>query len=143
MTLQPLPIQWTFDPSIVAGVILAGFAYAYFGGHLDERGRPWFFWTGLACFVVALVSPVDYISDHYLLSVHMLQHILLTMVGPPLVLAGLPPAAGPALPPFLLHPRLPVTPFNVLLLSWHFPALYNQTLFNRTPHHLQPPHFMS
>src|SRR5258708_26320639 len=115
MNLQPLPIHWTFDASVVAGILLAGFAYTYFSRHLDEAGRPWFFWAGLACFIAALVSPIDYLSDHYLLSVHMLQHILLTMVGPPLVLAGLPPAAGPAPPTVLLHPVLTVTLFTLVL----------------------------
>src|SRR5258708_16445456 len=119
MNLQPLPIHWTFDPSVVAGILLAGFAYTYFSRHLDEAARPWFFWAGLACFIAALVSPIDYLSDHYLLSVHMLQHILLTMVGPPLVLAGLPPPAGTPPPPFLLPPVLRLTPFNVLPLPLH------------------------
>ncbi|HXA41350.1 MAG TPA: cytochrome c oxidase assembly protein [Candidatus Solibacter sp.] len=143
MSLQPLPIQWTFDPAIVVGIILAGFAYVYFGRHLDEAGRPWFFWAGLGCFVVALVSPVDYVSDHYLLSVHMLQHILLTMVGPPLVLAGLPPAAGRALPRLLLNPWLTVTLFNVVLLAWHWPSLYNETLLNENLHILEHLMFMA
>lgn len=137
MNFQPLPIPWTFDPSIVAGIILAGFAYLYFGRRLEDGGRLWFFFSGLGCFAMALVSPVDYISDHYLLSVHMLQHILLTMVAPPLVLAGLPPAAGRALPRYLLNPWLTVTVFNVVLLGWHWPSLYDETLLNENLHILE------
>jgi putative membrane protein len=142
VNLQPLPLPFSFDPSIVIGIFLAAFAYLYFGRRLADRGRPWFFWAGLATFAVALVSPVDYASDHYLLSVHMLQHILLTMVAPPLLLAGLPPAAGRVLPRFLLNPWLTVTLFNVVLLGWHWPSLYQQTLLNPNIHVLEHLMFM-
>jgi putative membrane protein len=143
LSLQPLPLPWSFDPSVVAGIILAGFAYVYFGRHLANRGRPWLFWTGLTCFVVALVTPLDYASDHYLLSAHMIQHILLTMVGPPLVLAGLPVAAGRVLPRFLLNPWLTVTVFNVVLIGWHWPPLYQETLLDENVHILEHLMFMA
>ena len=143
MSLQPLPLPWSFDPSVVAGIILAGFAYVYFGRHLANRGRPWLFWAGLTCFVVALVTPLDYASDHYLLSAHMIQHILLTMVGPPLVLAGLPVAAGRVLPRFLLNPWLTVTVFNVVLIGWHWPPLYQETLLDENVHILEHLMFMA
>jgi putative membrane protein len=143
VNFQPLPLPFSFDPAIVVAILLAAFAYLYFGRRLDDRGRPWFFWAGLACFAVALVSPVDYISDHYLLSVHMLQHILLTMVGPPLLLSGLPPATGRVLPRFLLNPWLTVTLFNAVLLAWHLPSLYNETLLNENLHILEHLMFMA
>jgi cytochrome c oxidase assembly factor CtaG len=143
VNLQPLPLPWTFDPSVIAGVILAGFAYAYFGRHVAVKGRPWLFWPGLACFVIALVTPLDYAADHYLLSAHMTQHILLTMVGPPLVLAGLPVAAGRVLPRFLLNPWLTVTVFNVVLIGWHWPAFYQETLLNENIHIIEHLMFMT
>jgi putative membrane protein len=142
LNVQPLPLPWSFDLSIVAGVLLAGLAYTYFGRRLSDGGRPWFFWVGLVVFVVALISPVDYASDHYLLSVHMFQHILLTMVGPPLVLAGLPRAARRVLPSFLLNPWLTVTLFNVVLVGWHWPPLYQVTLLNPNLHVLEHLMFM-
>jgi putative membrane protein len=142
--LQPVPLSWSFDPSILVGLLVAAGAYVYLVRSLrDDRGRPVLFWSGLACFAVALVSPLDSASDRYLLSAHMLQHILLTMVGPPLVLAGLPAAAGRRLPRFLLNPWLTVVTFNLVLISWHFPALYDATLRNPTLHILEHVMFMS
>src|SRR5258708_25465415 len=73
----------------------------------------------------------------------MVQHLLLAMVGAPLVLAGLPPAAGRALPRFLLNPWLTVTLFNVVLLAWHWPSLYNETLLNENLHILEHLMFMA
>ena len=53
--------------------------------------------------VIPLVSPIDSLSDDYLLSVHMLEHVLLGDAGPALIVCAL---RGPLLvfmlPPFLL-----------------------------------------
>ena len=54
-------------------------------------GRWWAFFGGLAVVAVALLSPVDAYADA-LLSVHMAQHVLLTLVAAPLLLLGQPVA---------------------------------------------------
>jgi cytochrome c oxidase assembly factor CtaG len=56
------------------------------------------------------------------------------MVGPPLVLAGLPPGAGRFLPRFMANPWLAVSLFNIVLMAWHVPALYQATLLNEDVH---------
>jgi len=47
------------------------------------------FYLGLAVFVIAIASPIDFWSDQYL-SVHIIQHILLSFVAPPLLVLGAP-----------------------------------------------------
>ncbi|MGB2941046.1 MAG: cytochrome c oxidase assembly protein [Candidatus Dormiibacterota bacterium] len=138
MTFQPVPLAWTFDPAIIIGLVAAAAGFVYYRRrHADDRGRGALFWSGLLAFAVALVSPLDAAADRYLLSAHMFQHILLTMVGPPLVLAGLPVGLGARLPRFLLNPWLTVVVFNVVLIGWHFPALYDATLHNELLHVLE------
>jgi cytochrome c oxidase assembly factor CtaG len=56
--------------------------------------RPWvgqafIFWAGLVMLLLAVISPVDYWSDSYL-SAHVVQHILLAFVAPPLIVIGAP-----------------------------------------------------
>ena len=56
--------------------------------------RPWvgqafIWWAGLVVLLVAVVSPVDYWSDTYL-SAHVVQHILLAFIAPPLIVLGAP-----------------------------------------------------
>ena len=51
--------------------------------------------------VLPLVSPLDPVGDHYLLSAHMLQHVLIGDAGPALILLSL---RGPLLF-FVLPPR--------------------------------------
>ena len=44
---------------------------------------------GLAILVLPLVSPLDLLGDRYLLSAHMLQHVLIADVAPALILVAL------------------------------------------------------
>ena len=142
MGLQPLPLPWNFNPLQLAGIAIVAFAYWYGLRGSEDRGDPRLFVPGLLCFVVALVTPVDSASDRYLLSAHMIQHILITMVGPPLLLAGLPTRLSRFLPRFLGNPWLSVTLFNAVLLTWHLPALYQATLLNENVHILEHLLFM-
>lgn len=124
--------SWTWEPTVLAG--LAALALAY-GWLLRTRGRgmSWtplariYFACGLLVLFAALASPIDTGGDRYLFSLHMLQHLLLAMVAPPLLLLGLPEQWRTA-------QRLPVSPlvanivFNLVLAVWHLPFLYEATL---------------
>jgi cytochrome c oxidase assembly factor CtaG len=142
MGLQPLPLPWNLDPVLLTGFVVAAAAFLFLDRDPAAPGRPRYFWAGYACFAVALVSPMDAASDRYLLSAHMMQHLLITMIGPPLVLEGLPPGVARRLPRFLGNPWLTVTVFNVVLLVWHIPALYQATLMNEDIHILEHLLFM-
>ena len=101
------------------------------------------FSLGLLCALVALQSPIDTGGDRYLLSLHMVQHLLLMLVIPPLMLLGVagmrPPR--PSLAPrwraawrALTRPWAATIVFNVVLLVWHLPVLYNTTLTDDALH---------
>ena len=136
--MQPLPLPWAFAPSILVGILgAAGFYIAHARRVGVDSRRALFFWVGLGSFAVALVTPLDAAADRYLLSAHMAQHILLTMIGPPLLLAGLPEGFARRLPRFLVNPWLGVFLFNTALLVWHIPALYQATLYDENIHLLE------
>jgi putative membrane protein len=136
--LEPLPLPWAFEPTIGGGIVVAAIVFVVWAGDRWASGRASLFWAGLAAFVVALVSPVDAASDRYLLSVHMVQHMLLTMVGPPLLLAGLPDDIDRLdlgrLPRVMVNPWVAVVVFNAVLMSWHLPGPYQATLTNEALH---------
>lgn len=99
--------------------------------------RPWLFFAGIVCALVALQSPIDEGGDEFLLSLHMVQHLLLMMVSPPLVILGIAGARPPSpdmLPrlravwSFVTRPWQATLIFNAVLLTWHIPALYDATL---------------
>jgi len=80
-----------WDPGFVVPILcviaLGGYGHRY-RGRLTERG----IWYALAValFFVALASPIGVLAKGYLFSAHMLQHLLLVLAVPPLVLLGLP-----------------------------------------------------
>ena len=67
----------------------------------------------------------------------MLQHVVLTIIAPPLILAGLPNNMLDILFNirllsriclFLVHPLVAFFLFNLVYALWHFPVLYNLAL---------------
>src|SRR6185437_9203474 len=94
----PLWLRWNLDPVLLLGIALVAAAYRYgIGPYRRQRGLPpvsgWrvaAFDAGTIVFALALISPLDTISDDYLFSAHMIQHMLIALVAPPLWLLGTP-----------------------------------------------------
>lgn len=118
---------------MILGTLALGAAYLWLargGSHRSDRWPPLrrlSFSLALLTLLLALESPIDVGGDRYLFSFHMLQHVLLAMVVPPLLLLGLPER-------WLAIDRLRVTPlsanllFTAVLAVWHLPVLYEATL---------------
>ena len=128
----------------------------------DGTGRrwwqPWLFGAGLATVAVALVSPLDG-RAHTRLAAHMVQHVLLLAVAPPLLvaaspvptlLAGLPAAVGAVVRHGLTivrdelrSPRWPawtaaaVVAQTAVMWAWHAPGLYEAALRRPELHALE------
>ena len=142
---------WPADPSILAGVALLGGAYAaailwrrrVASGVRLEVLKALSFGGFLAVLLGALTGPVHDLSDYYLFSAHMVQHMLLIFAMPPLLLYGTP---GWMLRPLLRDPRLlglgrlltrpagAFTAFNLVLVAWHLPPLYNLAMEHHGVH---------
>jgi putative membrane protein len=100
---------WTLDPGVIAaiGVTAAAYTACYRRAH-RRTGRRYVrqmlaFTGGLTLVALALLSPLDPIGDSWLLSAHMLQHVLLADIAPALLVLGTaPPLLAHGLPPSLL-----------------------------------------
>jgi cytochrome c oxidase assembly factor CtaG len=164
----PATLQtWTGDPAL-AWVVCAAVLYWIGGRHLpragpasEQRWRTASFVAGLATILVAVDSPIDELADK-LLWVHMIQHILLLLVAPlllvlarpwnrmwhgfPLVLrrrasrwawngrGSAPLRAGAGI---LAGAVASWLVFNAIFLGWHLPALYDLTLRSPPVHALE------
>jgi cytochrome c oxidase assembly factor CtaG len=159
--------DWTFEPTVLAGVALVAVIYITGLRRLADRAQQGksvdslhvtYFFLGLAAVLLALVSPIDALSAR-LLSVHMVQHLLLLMVAPPLLLLGKPvPVLLVGAPRDLVrwvarsHARTPwfhtltrilTTPWvawtiaALVMLVWHLPTLYDAALQNTGIHLLE------
>jgi cytochrome c oxidase assembly factor CtaG len=130
-----------------------------------RRWPPWrtaVFFIGIAAFLFALVPALEALAVD-LFSVHMLQHVLLTTIAPPLLfigepvrplLLGLPDAlrAGVVRPltrndavrslvHLLRHPLVAVVLFVGGVYLWHWPALYDAAVEDARVHVLEHAHF--
>jgi cytochrome c oxidase assembly factor CtaG len=148
--------SWQFDPWALTLILLT--ATIYFCGwrrlrrQMPQRfavSRLVSFLSGLAVIVVAIASPLDAFAN-LLLVAHMIQHLLLLMVAPPLILYGAPylpilrglpsrvlkHGAGPFLASAglqrfgrrLTHPLVCLLSFTITSLTWHVPKFYELAL---------------
>jgi putative membrane protein len=148
----PYDWGWSLHPSVLIGTGILGALYFYGIGPLRRRynlgppASPWQILSFCAALVVLLLSlngPVHDLSDYYLFSVHMFQHLVLTLLFPPLLLAGIP---GWLLRPLLVRPGiLPVVRFltrpwaAALIFSgslavWHIAGYYDLMMRNHDVH---------
>jgi cytochrome c oxidase assembly factor CtaG len=157
--------SWPFDPWLLISLVVTGAVYLRGWLILHRRdperwhGRPLAaFLGGLTTIYLALASPIEPFAA-LLLSVHMLQHLLLMMVAPPLLwlgaplfpmMRGLPRAVrihwlAPLLTSPVLrrcfasltHPLTAVVVFVVANWIWHVPPIYDLALRSSTWHYLQ------
>jgi putative membrane protein len=132
---------WPLDPTVYAGLVLLYLGHAWLARGVGDfqRRHSLYFGLGLLTIWVALETPIDTIADHYLDSVHMLQHVLLGFVAPPLMLLGLSPgmvARLVRLPAVraLTEPIPAQIIAGAVMIVWHLPALYDATLYSEPVH---------
>lgn len=131
--MPPEPYSWSWNPEAL--VVVPALAVAYVGLLRRHPAEPW----RIACFAGSLVllvavtiTPVETISLHYLLSIHLLQNVVLAEWAPLLLVLGIPAAAAwraPHVPPL---PALLLWVANYM--AWHLPWIYDAAL--RHPHSL-------
>ncbi len=168
--------QFTVHPSTAIGITALGVAYflrarrgpsasdrfpvtvadvsAANAAHLDAAaarpgptpGQRASFFASLLLLFLTLNGPLHDLSDYYLFSAHMIQHLILTLVVPPLMILGTP---GWMLRPLLRSPRAfgvaraltsiaaCFAAFNLVLSFWHLPPMYNLALAYHPVHIVQ------
>ena len=135
--------DWHVHPDVMIGLAVLLGAYLYGVGPMRVRRRladsveprqVAMFTVGVLVIFIALSSPLHELSNNFLFSAHMVQHVLLTLVAAPLLIAGTP---GWVLSPVLkirairvpaqvlTHPIVAFAAFNLMFSVWHLPALYS------------------
>jgi putative membrane protein len=143
MTIWKLLLtSWDFDPQVIIGCVVLSVAYLI-GNRAKFDRKCILFLLGVLTIFLALVSPVDAIGEDYLFSVHMLQHMMLGVIAPILLVIGLPASFVETwlkipfvttLERILSYPPLTLFLANAVFWVWHLPSLYNLTLENDTVH---------
>ena len=165
-TLSVLLQSWAWRPEIMLTLGLAATVHLVGRWRLKQRGTnrltdPWrsvAYLGGLAVLWIALMSPIDVLSAQFFF-IHMIQHLLLVMIAPPLMLlanpmpimlwglpSGLRLEVGRWLRPQATFRRIfrsVTTPglvwlyFVATLVGWHDANAYNLTLESELVHDLE------
>lgn len=161
---EPYALAWSLHPSVLLGVGLLGILYLWGVRRITRAGsRPpiqqhdvgagvsppvsrWrvgSFIAGLVLMAASLNGPIHDLSDYYLFSAHMVQHLLLTLVVPPLLLGGAPREfIDPLLrrwklervARFLTKPLAAGMLYSAVLAVWHLPGPYDLMMRNHDVH---------
>ena len=133
-------LDWGFHPDVVLLCLVLQGSYVYAVTKLRarisdadrvDRSQVAVFSLGVAVIYAAAGSPLHRLAEEYLVSAHMLQHVLLALVAAPLLLAGTPAWLWQALlrglglmrvMRLLTHPLLALAVFNAVLLLVHLPS---------------------
>jgi cytochrome c oxidase assembly factor CtaG/ferredoxin len=163
--------SWRIEPGTFAALLALAFFYTRGWLRLQPRAPRRFpvarllcFLAGLLTLAVALFSPLDAFAN-FLLCIHMVQHLMLTMVAPPLLLLGAPflpillglprrfvaDGLGPFLawPPlnalghFLTNPIFALLAFCLSNILWHIPPAYELALRSTAWHRVEHMFFLS
>jgi cytochrome c oxidase assembly factor CtaG len=154
---------WETPPAILIG---AGLSLVLFGqawirlrrrGRTDLAGydRALLFSAAVVLGTLALISPLDAIGEEYLLSAHMLEHVI---IGDAAVALAIVALRGPLifffLPGFILgplarvgwlrsglgfflRPKVSFVFWALVLAGWHYPPAYDYVLSHQVVHDLQ------
>jgi putative membrane protein len=147
MAVAVSPWSWTaasLHPEVIfaCGALAALWAWAWLRqGRRPPPGQAARFLGGLGALVLALNGPLHDLSDGYLFSAHMVQHLVLTLVVPPLLLTGVPDFMMDALLRPCLARRVPAAiartltqplpafaAYAVAMIGWHLPGPYSTAL---------------
>jgi putative membrane protein len=146
--------RWSVHPSTAIGIAALGVLYLWAERALNRRAsvaQRSFFLSGLLVMFASLNGPIHDLSDDYLFSAHMVQHLLLTLAMPPLLLAGTPGwmlrplLAGKTIRScvgFFTRATIAFATFNVVIAAWHLPVLYNIAMAHHSIHIVEHLMFM-
>ena len=144
-TPELLLSAWDWEPSVMIGCLALAIGYVL----IVRKSAPActaYFLGGLLLLLLDLVSPIDALGDTYLFSAHVLQHFLLALIIPILLLLGMPAwVAETALKRRFLrqaesaigHPPVSWALGVGTMLLWHVPVLFNAALANDELHIFQ------
>jgi len=157
--------SWQLNGWVLVLMVLSGAVYVRGWRRLHRQQPQRFgvsrlvsFLAGLGVILIAIASPLDAFAS-LLLTVHMIQHLLLMMLAPPLILYGAPylpllrglpqsilrhgvgPFLGwPALQKlgrWLTHPLICLGAFIASTVTWHIPVFYELALRSESWHEVE------
>jgi len=159
--LQAVLTHWEFAPVVTVAVVAAAAAYLWGVWRVARRhpARPWPWWRtalflgGLGVVVLATEAGVG-VYDDVLFWDHMVQHLMLLMVAPPMLVAAQPVtlllhasrnpvhtwakrAVRSRVAAFLTWPAFGLAAYAATIVGTHLTGLTHEILINQTSHNAE------
>jgi putative membrane protein len=149
--------DWMIDPAVAIAAFALAAGYTLYTGTFNSRRsdaaeritsdrQRGAFLLGCLVFLIALGPPLDDWADSYLLTAHMVQHMLLMFVVAPLWLYGIPAWMMQPLAEnrvvnrigyTLTRPVAALIVSNAIIVFWHVPGVYDRALESEPLHVVQ------
>jgi len=158
---QAVLTHWEFAPVVTVAVVVAAAAYLWGVWRVARRhpARPWPWWRtalflgGLAVVVLATEAGIG-VYDNVLFWDHMVQHLMLLMVAPPMLVAAQPVtlllhasrnpvhtwakrAVRSRIAAFLTWPAFGLAAYAATIVGTHLTGLTHEILINQTLHNAE------
>lgn len=143
---------WTIAVSIAVLLFAVGYVRGAWRRRASASSIPAWraasFFAGLTATLVAVISPIG-TGDERLLTFHMVQHLLLMTVAPPLIFLGEPVRTlwrHPLVRPPRARATVPLAvcwiPATATLIGWHIPTAFAVALRSPTWHAVEQASFL-
>ncbi|HEX9711788.1 MAG TPA: cytochrome c oxidase assembly protein [Actinomycetota bacterium] len=145
---HPHPETWVLAAMLLGGYHLAlrriGPQRVRSGEPVATRGQRWSFTLGVLALLAAIEYPIHELAEGYLYSAHMVQHLIMSLAVPPLILGGMPawmvrailPPPAMRLARRITRPFIALVIFNATIVFIHWPLLVNTSVTNEPVHFL-------
>jgi putative membrane protein len=137
--------EWTLNiPVLLLVCILVAWHWMTNGNRLYRCS--WYFFAGILLLLVVTMSPLNILAHRYYVFAHMIQHVVVLLIVPPLLLLGTPAVA---MENVLKHPAVKSAAYVLFapvlawflgigtMWFWHIPAMFFAAVHSPAVHMVQ------
>ena len=145
--MRSLFTYWHLDGLMAFFLVCLCLGYFYLiDFHLLKKSR--YFFAGYGVIILSVTSPLHFLGENYLMSAHMISHVLILLVAAPLLVMGITEEKTNKymilFSEFLTkHPWLPWMTGVSIMWFWHIPVIFNQLFETHYLNILQNLHLIS
>ena len=127
--MRSLITYWHLDGLMAIFLILLCVGYFYLiRFDIDKRSR--YFFIGYLLIILSIASPLEFLGENYLMSAHMISHVLILLVAAPLLVLGIPENLrykylDSLSEKLLKHPWISWMSGVCIMWFWHIPTIFN------------------
>ncbi len=120
---------WHFD--FMIAIFLGCICLSYF--YLTEfkiAKQSVYFFTGIILIILSTASPLHFLGEYYLMSAHMIVHVILLLIAAPLLVLGIPEWSNNKFLVWIsgIISKMPWLPWMTgvcMMWFWHIPIIFN------------------